>query len=353
MAVGIKPEYALSDFQVGLLFLAFNLPYALLQIFSGAMNRRLGRRYLIVAGFLTSGVAFTIAAISQGVMSLAIALFVAGIGSSTYHAQGIPLISDLFPTRRGEALGYHQTGGSVGSFIAPIAIGAVVEAAGWRMASIAVSLMGIVVALVLWYRLSDPHTKADETKGPRPTLQELKGPLVLVLAAAIYVVAFRGLTLFGIFYFNAKNMGSEAFLLLASSQVAGIFSGPICGRFSDKIDRKKVILYLVLVEGASAFGLVLLRGAPLYAVLLVFGFAFYGLLATMDAFIGDITRPEFYGTVIGINMAASFIVSSILSPTLGASIGIVGYDASFTILAAISLLSLPIIGLTKLSREKQ
>jgi len=353
MAVGIKPEYALSDFEVGLVFLAFNLPYALLQIFSGEMNKRLARKHLIVAGFLIAGVAFTVAAVSQGVASLAIALFAAGIGSSTYHAQGIPLISDLFLTRRGEALGYHQTGGSIGSFIAPIIIGAVVGAAGWRMSSIAVSLMGITVAVVLWYRLSDPQTKTDETKGPRPTVRELRGPLILVLAAAIYVVAFRGLTLFGIFYFNAKNMGSEAFLLLASSQVAGIFSGPICGRLSDKIDRKKIILYLVLVEGASAFGLVLLRGAPLYVVLLVFGFAFYGLLATMDAFIGDVTKPEFYGTMIGINMAASFIVSTILSPTLGASIGVVGYDASFTILAAISLLSLPLIWSTKSSREKQ
>ena len=221
------------------------------------------------------------------------------------------------------------------------------------MSSIAVSLMGITVAVVLWYRLSDPQTKIDETKGPRPTVRELRAPLILVLAAAIYVVAFRGLTLFGIFYFNAKNMGSEAFLLLASSQVAGIFSGPICGRLSDKIDRKKIILYLVLVEGASAFGLVLLRGAPLFVVLLVFGFAFYGLLATMDAFIGDVTKPEFYGTMIGINMAASFIVSTILSPTLGASIGVVGYDASFTILAAVSLLSLPLIGLTKSPREKE
>jgi MFS family permease len=353
MAVGIKPDYALSDFEVGLVFLAFNLPYALLQIFSGEMNRKLGRKHLIIAGFLVSGVSFAVAALSQGVTSLAIALFAAGIGSSTYHAQGIPLISELFPTRRGEALGYHQTGGSIGSFIAPITIGAVVEAVGWRSASIAVSLMGIIVALVLWYHLNDPQTRTYETKGPRPTLQELRGPLVFVLAAAIYVVAFRGLTLFGIFYFNAKNMGSEAFLLLATSQVAGIFSGPICGRFSDKLGRKKVILYLVLVEGASAFGLVLLRGASLYVILLVFGFAFYGLLATMDAFIGDIIRPEFYGTVIGINMAASFLVSTILSPTLGASIGFVGYDVSFTILAAISLLSLPLIALTKPSREKQ
>ena len=353
MAVGIKPDYALSDFEVGLVFLAFNLPYALLQIFSGEMNRKLGRKHLIIAGFLVSGVFFAVAALSQGVTSLAIALFAAGIGSSTYHAQGIPLISELFPTRRGEALGYHQTGGSIGSFIAPITIGAVVEAVGWRSASIAVSLMGIIVALVLWYHLNDPQIRTYETKGPRPTLQELRGPLVFVLAAAIYVVAFRGLTLFGIFYFNAKNMGSEAFLLLATSQVAGIFSGPICGRFSDKLGRKKVILYLVLVEGASAFGLVLLRGASLYVILLVFGFAFYGLLATMDAFIGDIIRPEFYGTVIGINMAASFLVSTILSPTLGASIGFVGYDVSFTILAAISLLSLPLIALTKPSREKQ
>ena len=305
----------------------------------------------MVVGFLVNAVAFAGASVLRGVMPLAAVLFVAGIGGSTYHSLGIPLISDLFPARRGEALGYHQTGGSIGSFIAPLIIGALAENSGWRSALLTISVLGFALAPVLWYRLRDSSVEAVE--GHRPSLRELKVPLLLVLAAAIYLVAFRGLQLFGTLYFEqGKDLGSQAYVLFSLSQVAGILSGPVCGRLSDIMDRRKVIVSLILVEGASAFGLVFLTGIPLYLTLVVFGFAAFGLLATMDAHMADITRPQLFGTVVGINLAASFVVSSILSPVLGGSISAYGYDFSFAILAAFSLLSVPLILLVRHPRER-
>jgi len=305
----------------------------------------------MVVGFLVNAVAFAGASLLRGVMPLAAALFIAGIGGSTYHSIGIPLISDLFPTRRGEALGYHQTGGSVGSFLAPLVIGALVETSGWRSALLISSILGFALAPVLWYRLRDSSVEVVE--GYRLGLRKLKGPLVLVLAAAIYLVAFRGLQLFGTLYFGqGKGLGPQAYVLFSLSQVAGIFSGPVCGRLSDIMDRRKAIISLVLVEGASAFGLVFLTGISLYLTLVVFGFAAFGLLATMDAYLGDVTTPQLFGTVVGINLAASFIVSSVLSPVLGGVIGVYGYDLSFTLLAAFTFLSLPLILYVKRPREK-
>jgi len=106
------------------------------------------------------------------------------------------------------------------------------------------------------------------------------------------------------------------------------------------------------VEGASAFGLVFLRGIPLYLALVVFGFAAFGLLATMDAYMADITRSQLFGTVVGINLAASFVVSSVLSPVLGSSISAYGYDFSFTVLAAFTQLSVPLILSVRRPRER-
>jgi MFS family permease len=347
----IQSEYGLSPFEVGLIFLAFNLPYAIFQAPFGALSRRLGRKRLMVVGFLVNAAAFAGVSILRGVMLLAIVLFIAGVGGSTYHSLGIPLISDLFPARRGEALGYHQTGGSIGSFVAPLIIGALAETSGWRYALLITSILGFALAPVLWYRLRDSPVEVVESY--RPSIRELKTPLLLVLAAAIYIVAFRGLQLFGTLYFEqGKGLGPQAYVLFSLSQVAGIFSGPVCGRLSDIMDRRKVILSLVLVEGASAFGLVFLRGIPLYLALVVFGFAAFGLLATMDAYMADITRPQLFGTVVGINMAASFVVSSVLSPVLGSSIGAYGYDFSFTVLAAFTQLSVPLILSVRRPRER-
>jgi len=283
--------------------------------------------------------------------SLAAALFVAGIGGSTYHSLGIPLISDLFPERRGEALGYHQTGGSIGSFIAPLTIGVITENLGWRSAFLTLSLLGMALAPVLWYRLRESQLEVAE--GSKPSLKELREPLLLVLAASIYIVAFRGVMLFGTLYFEqGKGLGPQAYVLFSLSQVAGIFSGPVCGRLSDVMGRKEVIISLVLIEGVSAFGLVFLTGIPLYLTLVVLGFAAFGLLASMDAFLADITRPRLFGTVVGINLAASFVVSSILSPILGGSISTYGYDLSFTLIAAFSLLGLLPLLFVRRARER-
>jgi len=306
----------------------------------------------MVAGFLVNAMAFAVVSVSGDVVSLAVLLFVAGIGGSTYHPMGIPLISDLFPTKRGEALGYHQTGGSVGSFIAPLIVGVLAETLGWRSAFLTLSMFGFVLVPVLWKRLGDLPVKV--VGGSKPSLGELRKPLTLVLAASMYIVASRGLQSFGTYYFlEGKDLGAQAYVLLSLSHVAGIFSGPICGRLSDMMGRKEVILSLVLLEGVSAFGIALLTGIPLYLIVVVFGFSVYGLLATMDAFIADVTRPQLFGTIIGINMASSFVVLSVLPPALGASISAYGYDFSFALLAVFPFLSVPLILFIKHGREKQ
>jgi MFS family permease len=230
-------------------------------------------------------------------------------------------------------------------------MGALVETSGWRSALLISSILGFALAPVLWYRLRDSSIEVVE--GSRSSLRELRTPLLLVLAAAIYIIAFRGLQLFGILYFEqGKGLGPQAYVLFSLSQVAGIFSGPVCGRLSDIMDRRKVIISLVLIEGASAFGLVFLTGILLYLTLVVFGFAAFGLLATMDAYMADITRPQLFGTLVGINVAASFVVSSVLSPVLGSSISAYGYDLSFTLLAAFSLLSIPLILSVRRPKER-
>jgi MFS family permease len=335
-------EYGLSTFEAGLLLLAFSLPYALLPLLFGALSRKMGRRRLLSIGFLFISFAFGVASFSQDSLLLMIALFVAGIGGSTYHVLGIPLIADLFPAKRGEALGYHQTGGSIGSFIAPLIVGALTETFGWRSASVTLSLLGLILAPILWYSLRDV-SRADSVHFRR-SLRELGKPLIIILATANVIVGFRGLQLFGVYYFDlGKGLGSQAYLLMSLSNVAGIISGPICGRLSDIVGRKKTIAVLALIEGASALGLVIFSGALLYFTVVVLGFAFYGLLATTDAYLSDVAGPELFGTVVGINSTASFTVSSILSFVLGSTIGTLGYDLSFTILAAFPFISLPIL----------
>jgi len=336
----IASEYSLTNFEAGLVLAIFSASSSLFQTLFGMFSRRLGRKRLLCLGFVANASAFAAIGLSQDMLSLSALLFTAGIGWSTYHPLGIHFISELYPKKRGEALGYHQAGGSVGSFLAPLLAGFLVESFGWRYSFLALSSLGFIVAVLLWMLLKEVAT--ETISGSTPNLRNLTDPLILILTAMIYSVALRGVQSFATKYFQEVKGATyfEATILYSTLQVAGIISGPLSGRLSDIIGRAKVIGTLIVVQSLSVFGLVLFRGAPLYLPCIIYGFASFGLLATSDAFIVDVTSRDLVGTAIGINLAASFAMSVLVPPILGSSIDAHGFNTSFAMMSEVSLSSL-------------
>ncbi len=336
----IAYEYSLSNFEAGLILAVFSASSSLFQTFFGIFSRRLGRKRLLCLGFLINSSAFVALSQSRDLLSLNVLLFVAGIGWSTYHPLGIHFISDLYPEKRGEALGYHQAGGSIGSFIAPLLAGFVVEGFGWRYSFLVLSSLGFAVGVLLWLFLGEVSTEAISSS--RASLRNLVDPLILVSAVMTYSIALRGVQSFATKYFQEGKGTSyfEAAILYSALQVAGIVSGPLSGRISDRLGRAKVIGALIVLQSLSVLGLVLTKGNLLYFPCIMYGFASFGLLATSDAFIVDVTTRELVGAALGISLAASFAMSVVVPPVLGTSIDTRGFNISFTIVSGISLLSL-------------
>ena len=340
----IASEYSLTNFEAGLVLAVFSASSSLFQTFFGIFSRRFGRKRLLCLGFVVNAVAFAAIGLSQNFLSLNVLLFIAGIGWSTYHPLGIHFISDLYPEKRGESLGYHQAGGSVGSFLAPLFAGFLVESFGWRYSFLALSSLGFVVAVLLWILLSD--VAMETSSSSRPKLRNLTNPMILVFTAMVYSVALRGVQSFATKYFQEEKGATyfEAAIFYSMLQAAGIVSGPLSGRLSDIIGRAKVIGALIVLQSLSVFGLVLFRGVPLYLPCIAYGFASFGLLATSDAFIVDITPRDLVGTALGINLATSFAMQVFVPPVLGSSIDARGFDISFELISWVSLSSLLPLG---------
>ncbi len=336
----IAYEYSLNNFEAGLILAVFSASSSLFQTFFGVFSRRLGRKRLLCLGFVINSCAFAAIGQSRDMLSLNVLLFIAGIGWSTYHPLGIHFISDLYPEKRGEALGYHQAGGSMGSFVAPLLAGFLVESFGWRFSFLVLSSLGFAVGILLWLFLGEVPMEA--TGSSRPSLRNFVNPLILISAAMTYSIALRGVQSFATKYFQEGKGTSyfEATILYSALQVAGIVSGPFSGRLSDSVGRVKVIGALILIQSLSVFGLVVTKGSLLYFPCILYGFASFGLLATSDAFIVDVTARELVGAALGINLAASFAMSIVVPPLLGTSIDTRGFDTSFSIVSGVSMLSL-------------
>jgi DHA1 family purine base/nucleoside efflux pump-like MFS transporter len=277
---------------------------------------------------------------SFNIWLFAVLLFFAGIGGSTYHPLGISFLVDVYPEKRGQTMGYHQTGGAIGSFISPLLIGAIVTTHGWKSAYLILSFLGVLFAPLLWFRLKD---REQVSTTPLENGQKTyRSALLLIFTSALYFVGFRGLNAFAIQYFNTDKAVtfSEATFLFSILQIAGIFSGPICGRISDFFGRKKTIVSLLTLNSLSLFLITGTQGMLLYFACTLFGFTIFGLLATTDAYLSEITPEASLRSVIGLNLSIGFIIGTIIPPVLGNMIDSSGFTISFTVMSAISLLSL-------------
>jgi FSR family fosmidomycin resistance protein-like MFS transporter len=347
----ITADYGLSNFTAGTLLACFLASYCLLPVLSGYLSQTYGRKLLLSLGFAISGLSFLAIGFTDNIIIFALLLFVAGAGGSTYHPNGVPILAEFYPNNRGQILGLHQTGGAVGSFIAPILTGALVLNFGWRPTLMVLAIPGIVLALVLWFSISQEHPlgKTTQSQNSRTRLTNMKiygSAFLFVAAAFIYVLGLRGTDALANQYFTygrgIENI-LEASLLFAALKAAGLFSAPLCGRLSDIYDRKKVLIALVIIESASLYATTITPTILLVVPCIIFGFAAFGLLGVGEALLADITPADQINTIFGVNFTISFSSAPILAAVLGIIADQYSFDVGFILLSALMPLSIPIL----------
>jgi MFS family permease len=337
-------EYNLSYLSIGILIACFSLPFALFQMLFGSLSARIGRKKLMCFGIALNSLAFLTIFFSSNFYSLALILLIGGVGGSSYHPLGIAFISELYYDRRGQALGFHQTGGALGAFLAPLAIGFITELYGWRSAFLTFSSLGFILLPLLWLILRETRKSHVLSKVSNVFLnKKVFTPILLViLASAFSLLGLRGLNPFATNFFQTEKRVTyvEAAMLFSLLQIAGIFSGPICGRVSDVLGRKRVISILILIQALSLLTITFTVDAPLISACIVFGFTTFGLMATTDALFIDVIPRDFLGILLGLHMTVNYAVSVITPLIIGGMIDQYGFAFSYSLLSVLTPVSI-------------
>jgi ACS family glucarate transporter-like MFS transporter len=159
----IMPEYQLNEVQIGWIFSAFLVGYALFQIPGGWLGDRFGpKRVLTIAVFWWS--VFTVVTAIAGDWFLASLFGVMGsfivvrVLFSLGEGAGVPNYSRavtnwVSPQERGLALGLVLSGNSLGLALTPPLVAWIMVTWGWRAAFYLAGGVGIGAALV-WYWLA-------------------------------------------------------------------------------------------------------------------------------------------------------------------------------------------------------
>jgi ACS family glucarate transporter-like MFS transporter len=157
-ASAIQKEYAFSNVQLGWVFSAFVLGYALFQAPGGRFADRFGPRVVIALAILWWSVFTFFTAVVPVGLAYAIAVmigvrFALGIGEAVMFPASNSLVAAWIPSsERGFANGLIFAGVGAGSAVAPPLITYVLLNYGWRWSFYLRVPVGIVAALV-WYWL--------------------------------------------------------------------------------------------------------------------------------------------------------------------------------------------------------
>jgi ACS family glucarate transporter-like MFS transporter len=158
VTASIKGELGISDRQMGLVFSAFTLAYALFEIPTGAWGDRVGTRRVLTR-IVTWWSCFTIATASAaGFRSLLLIRFLFGTGEAGAFPNVARTFSRWFPVaERGTAQGIFFAGAHLGGGLTPMLVTALLGVLPWRALFVLFGSLGFLWAWAwyAWYR-DDP-----------------------------------------------------------------------------------------------------------------------------------------------------------------------------------------------------
>jgi len=348
-------EFRLSFAQVGIIRTAYSGAMAAFQIPAGLLAERWGERRLLAAGTAITACGFILAGTVGSFLSLLAVLLLAGLGSGVQHPLSSSLVSKAYETGpRRAALGTYNFSGDLGKVAVPAAVAFAALVVGWRTASAAYGMLGLVAAaaiLPVLARLGADSPQAPADARPQATGAVQSGWGIRDLRG------FQALTAIGMID-NATRTGFLTFLPFAliakGSSVAGVgtalallFAGGAVGKFACGLvaERLGVIRTVVLTEMATALGILALIPSPLpvaLAILPLMGVALNGTSSVLYGTVADLVSADRRSRAYGLYYTVT-IMSSAVAPTIyGLISDAAGVTTTLVVVSALVLTTIPL-----------
>lgn len=174
----IADAYQLSDVQLGKVFSAMLVGYALFQTIGGRLADRFGPRRVLTLGVMWWGIFTALTALVPGRIEGAFILFVAvrfllGAGEAVIYPSANQFIAHWIPIReRGLANGWIFAGVGAGAGLTPLLITYMMVHYGWRFSFWVCAGIGFLAGGI-WF-LSSRDTPAEHPRVSAPELAEIR-----------------------------------------------------------------------------------------------------------------------------------------------------------------------------------
>ena len=267
----LRAEFAVSWTLLGFIAGAFYVASGIVQFAAGFIVDRLGARPVLLGGMTLLALGTLAAALAPNPWWLFPCAAIMGAGNGVFHPSDYAILNANVTARRlGHAYSTHGVGGNLGYALAPIVSFGLGAALGWRVALVAMGLVGLVVLGVLasQRRILTSQRAADAH------LHTIKGSVGLFVQPAILLCfvyfVFQTAASVGLQTFlpSALNTGLAVPLVVATSAVTAYLLGGtagivIGGCLAVRTARHDRVAATGLVIGAALLALVAANAVPL------------------------------------------------------------------------------------------
>jgi MFS family permease len=305
---------------------AFMFPFAITQLFSGAISDVKGRIPILIIGLALFGIAMLMAAISFNLVMYIIANVIGGIGFGFINPVLIALMTDISPPQNiAKKMGYLAASANLGVGLGPL-IASQMILIGWQ--SIYVLFVGITLFCLIYFILvKRPSQNISKESGIQAFLSQLseewrRFTVILMILSAflishtyIAINIWTSKTLSQAHVLNETIIGTILGLAGVGAAITGVLTGLMIKRKSAKFPL--LIGSLILL---SSIAILLIIGDitnPNRFIYLAIGWILAGfsggILFTSITFYSQVLSPQRRGALAG-SLTASYFTGIALVP---------------------------------------
>ena len=324
-----------------LLYGAMSLPF-------GWMGDRKGRHGFVALFFIGIGTATVLTAFSTSILQIGIGLTAIGFFAAIYHPVGIPMLIQGID-RPGRKLGANGVFGNMGVAAAPLVVGALSTAYGWRGAFIVPGIICIILGLLFW-KLIPSDAPATPKQDASATIFDDFLPgwrRVLIIMGIITLVAgiiFNSTTvsLPKLFQerFTDTMPGAIGFTALASLVYAcASFAQITAGHAVDKFSAKKLLLGVLCTQVIVLPVMAFADGPLLFFTAILAMACVFGQIPIIDTLVTRYVPDSYRGRVFSIKYLLNLGVGAMAIPMIASlHTWADGFTSLFQVLGTIALI---------------
>lgn len=349
-------SFGVSATAVGLTVAIYGFARFLMNVPTGSIADRFGRRKALAAGGAVSVVGNLVCGLAPDYLTFVIGRFIAGAGAAMVLTGGQIVIADVsVPSNRGRMLAIYQSVFIFAVGVGPLPGGVLADLFGLRAPFLAYAGLATVVSLLALWRVPETRGLAVRAAGAlaappfRQQLTILATSRGFLLVSLVSFASFFARTggLFTLIPTHAKNAldlsASQIGMGLALASLGALAAGIPAGILVDRYGRKAVIVPATIVSGVAMSSFALAPDLIWFVVSCLFWALATGMASSAPAAYAADTAPSsmtaaamsMYRTFADLGYIVGPLTLGFVADTAGVPAGLYGTAVILVICAII------------------